>query len=333
MTLKKVTVRAAARVDLAGGSLDLWPLGQIIPGSTTVNVAISLAANVECVPTGEEGVHLASRDLLKAYTWRAGAAPGPLALLERFCAAFGVTDGWRIQAWSDVPPGSGLGGSSAMSVAVAMALARVAGKEMEPGGLVALCRDLEAANLGIPTGVQDFWPAVRGGVLCIRYEPGGDKVESLAVPLRELASRLVVAYTGESRLSARTNWALVKGFLDGDPEVRTRLEGIASVARRLRERLEAGDLDACGPLLEEEWTFRRGLAEGLSTPSMEALMAAAREAGALGGKACGAGGGGSLAFWVSKGTRLAVEHALEREGARLLLAHPVSQGHVVEVEE
>lgn len=333
MTLKKVTVRAATRVDLAGGSLDLWPVGQLIPRATTVNVAISLAANAECLPTGEEGIQLASRDLLKAYTWRAGDSPGPLAMLERLCTAFGVTDGWRLQAWSDVPPGSGLGGSSAMSVAVATALARVTGNEMGASALVALCRDLEAANLGIPTGVQDFWPAVRGGVLCIHYEPGGERVEPLAVPLKDLASRLVVAYTGESRLSARTNWALLKRFLDGDLDVRARLEGVASVALRLRELLEAGDLDACGPLIEEEWSFRRGLAEGLSTPSMESLMAVARDAGALGGKACGAGGGGCLAFWVSKGTRLAVEHALEREGARLLLAHPVSQGHVVEVEE
>ncbi len=330
--MKKVTARAAARVDLAGGSLDLWPVGQILPGSSTVNVAISLAATAECVPTGERGVQLASRDLLQAYTWNPGDAPGPLALLERLCAAFGVTGGWRIQTWSDVPPGSGLGGSSAMSVAVALALARVAGREVEPGALVALCRDLEAANLGIPTGVQDFWPAVLGGVLCIRYEPGGESVGPVPVPLKELASRLVVAYTGESRLSARTNWALVKRFLDGDRDVRERLEGIASVARRLRERLEAGDLDACGELLGEEWSLRRGLAEGLSTPSMESLMRAAREAGALGGKACGAGGGGCLAFWVSKGTRLDVESALEREGARLLVAHPVAQGHVVEVE-
>ncbi len=330
--MQRVRTSAAARVDLAGGSLDLWPIGPMIPGATTVNCAVSLAATVECRSVGGEGLSLASADLGAAYSWRPGQPPGPLALAERLCEAFGVTDGWSIAMMSGVPPGSGLGGSSAMSIALGLALRTLSGRSVDDAGLVALCRDLEAVQLGIPTGVQDFWPALRGGLLCIRYLPGGERVEALDVPLKALASRLVVAYSGHSRISGATNWALYKRFLDGEEGARRGLEGIASVARSLEARLREGDLDAAGELLDEEWRHRRSLAEGISTPATEALMAAARRAGALGGKACGAGGGGCLAFLVREGTRLDVEAALEREGARVLAAHPVERGHLVEVE-
>ena len=274
--MQRVRAAAAARVDLAGGSLDLWPIGQIVPRAMTVNVAVSLAAMVECRATGTAGIDLASRDLLAAYTWHPGQSPGALVLAERLCEAFGVVDGWSIATRSDVPPGSGLGGSSAMSVAIALALRGISGMDLSDAQLVALCRDIEASHLQIPTGVQDFWPALRGGLLCIHYEAGGDRLEPLEVSLKALASRLVVAYSGHSRLSADTNWALYKRFLDGEPTARRGLEGIARAAEAMRNRLAAGDFDGAGLLLEEEWQHRRLLAEGVSTPALEALMSAAK---------------------------------------------------------
>lgn len=160
---RRIVARAAARVDLAGGSLDLWPIGLIVGGSSTVNVAISLAATVELTRTRERGLRLISEELGADYRWRPASPPGPLPLAESFCSACGVTDGWRVVTRSDVPQGSGLGGSSAMSVALLLALNAAAGLEMEDAAAVALCRDLEAVNLKIPTGVQDFWPAFREG--------------------------------------------------------------------------------------------------------------------------------------------------------------------------
>jgi D-glycero-alpha-D-manno-heptose-7-phosphate kinase len=219
-----------------------------------------------------------------------------------------------------------------MSLALALALRAISGREMADAVLVGLCRDVEAAHLGIPTGVQDFWPAVRGGVLCIRYEPGGERVTSLPVPLKPLAARLVVAYSGQSRLSAGTNWSLYKRFLDREKTALRGLEGIAAVARDMEKALVEGNLDLAGSLLDLEWGHRCSLAEGISTPATEVLVAAAKRAGALGGKACGAGGGGCLAFLVREGTRLDVETALEREGASVLPAHPVEAGHHLEVD-
>lgn len=330
--IRRIVARASARVDLAGGSLDLWPVGLLIPGASTVNLAIGLSATVELERTGGPGIRLVSQDLGVDYLWKPDAPPGPLPLVERFCRAFRLDVGWTLRARSEVPPGSGLGGSSAMSVALLLALAACTGRPLEHAAAAATCRDLEAANLGIPTGVQDFWPALLGGVLCIRYEPGGETVRRLSVSLEALSSRLLVAYSGQSRLSARTNWDLIKRCLDGDPQTRSHLAGIADVANGLRESLESGDLEAVGPLLGQEWEHRRLLAEGVSTPRTEQLLAKAREAGATGGKACGAGGGGCLAFWVPEGARWKAAEALEREGARILEARPVETGHSLEVE-
>lgn len=329
--MKAVTVTAPARVDLAGGSLDLWPLGLLVEGALTVNVAVGLRARASLKRDGREGVGLRSRDLDEAYRWRRGQPRGRLALLERYVEALGLEEGWSLETASDVPPGSGLGGSSALSVAVAAALEAASGRRFDPAALVALCRDVEAAHLRIPTGVQDFWPALHGGVLAIHYLPGRERVERLRVDLAALGRRLVVAYSGRSRLSARTNWALTKRFLDGEPETVRRLEDIAASARALRQALLQGDFDEAGRLLNEEWEARRGLAEGVETEEVRRLLNAGRQAGALGGKACGAGGGGCLAFLVPEGARWEVERALSAAGARVLPAAPSEDGLSVEV--
>ena len=329
--MKAVTVSAPARVDLAGGSLDLWPLGLLVEGALTVNVAVGLRARAALARDGEKGVGLLSRDLGEGYRWKGGPERGPLALLERYVETLRLEEGWRLETQSDVPPGSGLGGSSALSVAVAAALEAAAGRRFDPYGLVALCRDVEAAHLGIPTGVQDFWPALHGGVLAIHYEPGKERVEVLPVDLTALGKRLVVAYSGRSRLSARTNWALVKRFLDGEPQTVRHLHSIAATARAMREALLEKDFDRAGRLLLEEWEERRGLADGVETEEVRRLLSAGIEAGALGGKACGAGGGGCLAFLVPEGARWKVERALSEAGARILPAPPSEDGLSVEV--
>lgn len=325
-----VRVMAPVRVDLAGGSLDLWPVGLIVPRAVTVNCAVSLAAYAECFKSNNKGVRLISEDLGVDYFWEHGATPGSLPLMERLCSTLDVTCGLTLRTWSDAPPGSGLGGSSAMALATARALAEVSEKELSDERAVAVCRDVEAALLGVPTGVQDYWPALKGGVLAISYPPGGERVEKLDVSLKKVASRMVVAYSGCSRLSSGTNWALVKRFLDGDRKTVEGLVGIADTAREIVSALVSGDMDLVGRLIDEEWSFRRNLAPGISTPRVEALLDCGRKAGAQSGKVCGAGGGGCVLFWTRPSTRTEVEETLEREGAQILPAHPVENGVTIE---
>ncbi|HSM52316.1 MAG TPA: hypothetical protein VLA75_13020, partial [Thermoanaerobaculia bacterium] len=132
--------------------------------------------------------------------------------------------------------------------------------------------------------------------------------------------------TGVSHFSAGTNWRIVRARLDGEPEVTARLERVARTAEALADALRAGDLEVVGRLAGEEWRARRELAPGISTPEIEAILAATAAAGAGGGKACGAGGGGCVAVLAPAGRRTRVEAAGRGAGGAAIAARPAVRG-------
>ncbi len=319
-----VTVRAATRVDLAGGTVDIWPLHLYLDHPVTVNAAIDLHAVAEASALDGRRVDLRSDDQ--------GAAAevedvddldvtGALPLLARLVRQFAPEGGVRLRTAASVPAGSGLGGSSALAVAGAVALWRLggepaAGLEAEP--LARLLSGLEAQVLGIPTGVQDYYPALLGGVLALEFSPAGVRAEALAVDAAALERRLVLVYEGESRSSATANWDMVRRFLDGDRQTRSALADVARAARELADGLRRGDLDAAGEAMAAEMAARRRLSPAVMTPATERLFAAASRAGALGAKVCGAGGGGCSLYWARHGRREALARELEAAGGRVL---------------
>jgi D-glycero-alpha-D-manno-heptose-7-phosphate kinase len=326
-----VRARGWCRVDLAGGTLDIWPLGVLHPGARTVNVAIDLAVDVEValsesafsVEQGGETVSAPTAAELAAH--RATDLVGEiLAALE----APPVT--LRIESAS--PRGGGLGASSALAVALIAAMEILAGRPRStPRQASALARDLEAKLMQLPTGRQDHYPALLGGALEILYEPGGERVRRLEVDLGALGDSLLVAYTGQSHFSAGNNWEVVRRRLDRDGETVELFDGICDAATNLAAALEAGDLPEVGRQMSREWSHRRRLAAGVSTEEIERLLSDARGAGAWGGKATGAGGGGCVAVLVPPERRAAVTAALAAAGARPLEARPAVGGLAVEV--
>ncbi len=317
------TARAWCRVDLAGGTLDIWPLGLLHPGAVTVNVAVDLPVRVTAVPAARFRIRQGGVVVEEASAEELARQPEG-ALAGTLLAALG-TPPLALDVDSRSPRGGGLGASSALAVALAAAASVASGRAVPaPAELVALARDVEARLMGLPTGVQDHWPAVLGGALAVRHRPGGTEVRRLDADLGALAASLVVAYTGVSHFSAGQNWQVVRRRLDGDTEVSGLLAGIARVAAAAEEALAGGDLERLGALVAEEWALRRRLAPGISVPAVEALLAAARGAGAWGGKACGAGGGGCVAVLCPPGERTAVEAAMAAAGGELLALAPVA---------
>ena len=318
-----VTARAWCRVDLAGGTLDIWPLGVLHPGAVTVNVAIDLAVRVTVAPAERFRVEQGGEVAEAASAGELAAQPEG-ALVGTLLAAMEAPP-LSVLVDSASPRGAGLGASSALAVALAAAAEAATGRTTSaPEALVALARDVEAQLMGLPTGVQDHWPAVLGGALAIRHRPGGSTVRRLAADLDALGECLVVAYSGVSHFSAGQNWQVVRRRLDGEPEMRELFSGIAATAAAAEEALAGGDLPRLGALLAEEWALRRRLAAGVSVPAVEELLAAARGAGAWGGKACGAGGGGSVAVLCPPAARSAVAAAMEAAGGELLAVAPVA---------
>lgn len=186
--------------------------------------------------------------------------------------------------------------------------------------------------MGLPTGIQDHYPGLLGGALELTYPPGGHRVAPLATDLEALGDSLTVAYSGQSHFSAGANWQIVRRRLEAEPETTELLGGIGRVARELSGALAGGDLPVVGRLLSEEWSQRRRLADGISTPRLEELLTAGLTAGAWGGKACGAGGGGSLALLAPPKARPAVVSALESLGAEVIDTRPTTRSLEVTVE-
>jgi D-glycero-alpha-D-manno-heptose-7-phosphate kinase len=183
---------------------------------------------------------------------------------------------------------------------------------------VAVARDCETQALGFPAGSQDYYPAVLGGALALHWEVGGCRVERLEVEAPAVESRIALAYTGAPHHSGLNNWAVYRARLEGDPEVRDRLEGVREAGTRMHRALCEADWPGVAAALAADWSHRRRLGDHISTGQIEALVAAAAEAGALAGKVCGAGGGGCVAFVCEEGRKEAVEQAFPAHGARAL---------------
>jgi len=303
-----MTVESPCRADLAGGTLDIWPLGMLHPGSLTVNAAIPvmvrLEVDLEAPP--EEVWHAMGDD-----DWRRlGAADAISDLTAAVAFAVRPTGGVRVRVRSQAALGSGLGGSSAYAVALARGILTVAGEEMADERLVLLARDLEARILTVPTGLQDHWAALRGGVLAIHHEPGGERVERLKVEPEWVGERLTVFDTGITHHSGMVNWQVIRRRLDRDRDTTEALELIAEAARRCRAELIAGNEDGVGHAVADEWSARKRLAPEVCPPELDPIIDAGLAAGASAIKACGAGGGGSVLVWHTPEARESISSAL-----------------------
>ncbi len=334
--VRGVRARACCRVDLAGGTLDIWPLGVLHPGATTVNVAIDVEAEVQIVARSEgyrldiAGGEDQGREILEFPGLAEVASDDRTALFGLVAAELGLPP-VEIRVGSGSPRGGGLGGSSALAIALIAAAENFLGRvESTPDERSALARDLEARLMQLPTGRQDHYPALLGGVLEIRYSPGGESVRRLEVDLGELGRCMTVAYSGMTHFSADNNWRVIRRRLDGDHISADLFAGIAKTAAEMVRPLEAGDYAEVGRLMGVEWEHRRQLDPAVTTETIEDLLRVGMAAGAWGGKVCGAGGGGCVVLLSPADRTEAVRRALTAGGAEVLAAVPSSRPVSVE---
>ena len=293
-----ISASAPARVDLAGGTLDLWPLHVLHPGSVTVNLAIDRRASCR-VRRGRRGLRVRAPE--RGLDLEAASASELLedprtALVGSLLEALGITVPLEIEFFSGVPFGSGLGGSSALTVALAGALEPFAAGRLASGDPVDFVRDVETRVLGKPAGVQDYYPPLEGGLHRIVFEAGRTRALRDNVDPEEWERHLTLFDTGASHSSGMNNWEIFRSRLEGDRAVTERLEEVRRAAARMAEAVAGRDFPAMGRALGEEWDARRRLAPVVSTPGIERAIASACDAGAWSGKACGAGGGGCVVF-------------------------------------
>jgi D-glycero-alpha-D-manno-heptose-7-phosphate kinase len=328
----RVTVLAPNRIDLAGGTTDLYPLYLLMDGGCTVNASITVSSRVDIKPLGGKGVRIVSEDLghtLEADEPSELPLNGPLGLVARAIRTFPPPEGVEVTTRNEAPAGSGLGASSALAVALLKGLFELRNSVEAPEKLINLAVNIETANLGVPAGKQDHIGALYGGVSIIDFShddfqrTGLDPTSGI---MEELEQRIVLSYTGEGRFSGMNNWEITKAFIDRSGDIREILIQIRDVARAMGAALRAGDLEALPELLGQEWDLRRRLSPGVSSSRIDALMAAAKQAGAHASKICGAGGGGCMITMVPPGYRAQVGTAIEAGGGRVMPFHIAREG-------
>lgn len=322
----KITVQSPCRVDLAGGTLDIWPLYLFHDNAVTVNFAVDRYTSCELTPREDSKIVLRSDDQKGEESFDSldhllAARKYKLPLLAYIVRFFRPTSGFELSTNSEAPAGAGISGSSSLLITIASALNRWTGAAYNLEKIREIAQNVEAQIIRVPTGCQDYYPAMYGGVSAIELTPAGILRKPILVDLEDFNQRIVLAYTGKPRNSGINNWEVTKAHINGDRQVHKNFDRIAAIAHALRGALEASDWKQVARLIREEWSHRRKNAPGITTELIDRLIDGTKKAGARAAKVCGAGGGGCVFFLVEPGTKDAVSRVIESLGAQVL---PVS---------
>lgn len=328
-----VNSSAPTRIDLAGGTTDIWPLFLFHPGARTVNIAIDLRAKAKVEQVGGNAIEIRSEDRdsshrLPSIDYVDEIEPGhPLELVLRLLAFFRPQGGLRVTTSCMAPAGTGLGGSSALNIALCGAFNSLIGGRYSREELIQIAKNVETQVLRIPAGVQDYYPAMYGGLNSVLLEITGDSLlRHSHILAHQIESRLVLVHTGVSRNSGINNWQVTKDYLDGNKEVQGYMRGIQEATLELETALKTGRYEEAARAIEFEMENRRKLAPGVTTPEIDDLITYGREHGARTAKICGAGGGGCLMFWTNPNDKYPLIKKLRERDAQVLDFHVDSEG-------
>jgi D-glycero-alpha-D-manno-heptose-7-phosphate kinase len=335
----KISATVPTRIDLAGGTLDVYPLYLFEGGGLTVNAAISVFGHVTVEGRPDARIHICSEDAGVEETF-AGLSElqaqmgGPLDLVKKALRFYRPQQGLNITLRSEAPRGSGLGASSALLMALSSGLNEIEALGLDKDRIIDLGANIEAQVIDIPTGKQDYFPPLFGGVCSIWFDVDGHRLERLDEEgdlIDRLNERLILTFTNINRFSGVTNWAMLKRYIEKEGDTVAHMRRIKKVAQAMRQSLVAGRLDEFAHLLALEWENRKALAEGVTTPEIDAMIAAAEAAGARASKLCGAGGGGCMITYAEPENRAAVKDALVEGGATLIPFRIVQEGIRLEI--
>ena len=326
--MSSITISSPTRVDLAGGTLDLWPLYCLTGGATTVNLAIDIRTHATVEDCDQ--IILSSADLgeTKAYPNLQAVlndADPKWRLLQLVLKQIQPQGNFKLTTRSESPVGGGLGGSSSLMISILKAFEKRQGKTARSvHQLVHLAHNLEAEILNTPTGTQDYYPAASGGVNILTYS--GDGIHQEVLPLKNtpFETRFLLVHTGRSHHSGLNNFEVLKSAVGKDTQVLKALHSLKEVALEMAQAVKHQDWQALAPLFRREYASRIQLTPAFTCPEIEALDRISREAGADAIKICGAGGGGCVMVWCPEGARETISQACRKAGFPTLNAGPVA---------
>lgn len=317
--------RAPVRVSFAGGGTDFESYFSQF-GGMVVSAAIDKYFYVFLTVNRRENIQIMSSDYQTFYRQDAeeemlwdGDGARDLALPRAVVNHFNIREGLSMFLASQIPPGTGLGSSSTVTVSIIKAMSSLLGLGLSKQQVAELACTIEIDKLRMPIGKQDQYASAYGGINAITFSEDGIRVEPLILSpqtLETLESNILLFYAGASREAAKTLTWQNNAVLAGHPTVLESLHAIKAMAQETRRCLQTGTLGVFGEILHASWERKKQLAPGISTPQIDEYYDVARAHGAIGGKITGAGGGGFLMVYCDRGAGPRVTEALERLGLK-----------------
>lgn len=343
--MQRFLVKAPTRVDLAGGTLDLWPLYTLHTQTKTINCAIDLFAQAEFIvepsnqckisvksPEGE--LHQFAAPLTQEMLAKVSPALRfPVAIVSRYIEQRKELPKFsmKIQFKTEAPLRSGLGGSSSLCVALTRGLNRVFNEHSEQGWqfqVLNWVKDLEAGFLRTPTGTQDYLAALFGGVNSFSFSTGTlHRHPFSAGVFEQLQERVSVLFSGEMHHSGLSNWEIYRGAIEGRGDILAGLKEIKRIADLLDKELRKSSIEwpVIGKLLNDEWDTRKTMFR-VETPRLEEIIHFLKEQNIHGARVCGAAAGGSLIVLVDPQEREALQQACAKNGIQVLKTTLTQEG-------
>ena len=333
-----VRARAPLRLGLAGGGTDLSPYCDEF-GGAVLNTTIARYAHASIAPSPDGQVRFVARDIAFEETFAADVAALADAKLAIHAGVYrrmvrdycdGRAPAITVTTQVDAPPGSGLGSSSALCVALVEAFRTLLGLPLGQYDVAHLAFEIERVDLGLAGGKQDQYAAAFGGTNFIEFL-AGDRV--IVNPLRvergylnELESSLVTGFTGVSRRSEQIIEEQQRRIASSSADAVESMHQLKRDAIDMKQALLRGEIGGLAEILNRSWLAKKRTASGISTELIERLFEVAHANGAVAGKVSGAGGGGFVMFLVPPDARLAVIRGLNAAGADAGAVHLTTRG-------
>jgi D-glycero-alpha-D-manno-heptose-7-phosphate kinase len=322
-----IRARAPLRISFCGGGTDVPPYCDE-RGGMVLSATINRYATATVVPGGSSFT-VRSIDYDQSVTYGVddpfvydGQLDLAKGVIDHFRRREKLTEGLEVTLHNDAPPGSGLGSSSAVTVALVSAIVEVLRLPVDDYQVANLAYRIERDEVGIKGGKQDQYATTFGGFNLIEFHPGGTV---LVVPLRlrpetiwELEHSLVFAYVGGGHFSDQIIENQVRNYEARRTDSIHAMDRLKVLTQDMKHALLVGDLRQFGELLHLAWESKRQMAKGITSANIDELYDGAIQAGALGGKMTGAGGGGFMLFLCDPLRRYAVQEALRKAGSQLV---------------
>jgi D-glycero-alpha-D-manno-heptose-7-phosphate kinase len=313
--------RSPVRISFAGGGTDL-PAFFMKHGGAVVNATIDKYVYVILTVHGGPELQILSSDYRTFYRHPPGETflwEGDLNLPRAILHEFGIERGVSMFLASEVPPGTGLGSSSTLTVAAVKAVSAARGQTLSKAEVARLATRIELEKMGMPIGYQDQFASAYGGLNFMEFTAAGLRVTPILTPpgtLATLQRNLLLFFTGTARESSKILSRQKANSEQSDSDAVKALQAVKALAHQLREVLQRGDVTGFGELLHAGWEQKKKFASGISNSVIDEAYELARANGAIGGKIAGAGGGGFMMIYCRDGAQTAVTTALEDKGLR-----------------